>query len=164
MRRVLSSVVALTLFLAVPFSTWAKPSVVLEITTAREVVETSDGKELRKIVPAVKIDPGQTLIYTLKYRNDGDETATNALISNPIHKDTVYLVGTATGVGSEITFSIDGGKSFKKPTLLTYEITAPGGKSVKKTATPEEYTDIQWLFSAIAPGQKGEVSFQVKVK
>lgn len=164
MRRVLSVVVVLTVFLAVPFSAWAKPAVLLEITTAREVVEMIKGKEVRKIVPAVKVEPGQTLIYTLKYRNAGDEKATNAVINNPISKDTVYLVGTATGADSEITFSIDGGKNFKQPTLLTYEITEPSGKIVKKTAAPEEYTNIQWLVREIAPGQQGEVAFQVKVK
>lgn len=164
MRRAMSTGIVVTLFLALPFSAWAKPAVVLEMTSAREVMEMSNGQEVRKIVPSVVIEPGQTLIYTLKYRNDGDEKATNVVINNPIPKDTVYLVGSATGLGSEIAFSIDGGKSFKQPTLLTYEIAAADGKIVKKMAAPEEYTHVQWLVKEIGPGQKGEVAFQVKVK
>lgn len=164
MRRAMSTVVILTLFLALPFCAWAKPAIVLEMTSAREVLEMSKGQEVRKIVPSVVIEPGQTLIYTLKYRNDGDEKATNVVINNPIPKDTVYLVGSATGLGSEIAFSIDGGKSFKQPTLLTYEIAAADGKIVKKMAAPEEYTHVQWVVKEIGPGQKGEVAFQVKVK
>lgn len=164
MRRVLSIVVVLSIFLAAPFCAWAKPVVILEITTSREVVEIINGKEIRKIVPSVVVEPGQTLIYTLKYRNDGDEKATNVMINNPIPKDTAYVVGSATGLGSEIAFSIDGGKSYKQPTLLTYEMADPEGKSVKKMAAPEEYTNVQWLVKEIGPGQKGEVTFQVKVK
>ncbi len=164
MRRLLSFMTVMGFFLVIPYGAWAKPAIALKISTAREVVKTINGEEVRKIVPAVKIEPGQTLIYTLQYRNNGDEKATNAVINNPIPKGTVYLVGSATGADSEITFSIDGGKSFKQPTLLTYEITEPGGKSLKKTAAPEEYTHVQWLIKEINPGQQGEVTFHVKVQ
>lgn len=164
MRRVLSTVVVAAFLLATPIGAWAKPSIVLEVTSAREVVETINGKEVRKIVPTAKVEPGQTLIYTIKYRNEGDEKATRVAISNPIPKDTVYLVGSATGPGSEIAFSIDGGKSYKQPTLLSYEIIGPDGKAVKKVAAPDEYTHVQWLVPVVEPGQHGEVSFQVKIK
>ena len=164
MRRVLSVVVVWSFFLAAPVFAWGKPAIVVEMTTAREVVEKVNGQEVRKIVPATGVEPGQPLIYTIKYRNNGDEKATNVVINNPIPGGTVYLVGSATGAGGEITFSIDGGKSFKQPTLLSYEITDPGGKTVRKVATPEEYTNVQWLIKEVAPGQGGEVSFQVKVR
>ena len=164
MRGGLSIVFLAMFLLAMPLGAWAKPAIVLEVTSAREVVEKIDGKEVRKIVPTAKIEPGQTLIYTLKYRNDGDEKATDVAINNPIPDNTVYVVGSATGAGSEISFSIDGGKSFKQPTLLTYEITDSTGKAVKKMVAPAEYTHIQWLVREIAPGQRGEMLFQVKVK
>lgn len=164
MRRVLSTVAVAVFLLATPLVVWAKPAIVLEMTSAREVVEEINGKEIRKIVPATKFEPGQTLIYTIKYRNEGDEKATRVAINNPIPKDTVYVIGSAVGVGSEIAFSIDGGKSYKQPTLLTYEITGPDGKAAKKIAAPEEYTHVQWLVGVVEPGQHGEVSFQVKIK
>lgn len=163
MRGVLSTVVVLTFMLVAPFGAWAKPVVVLEMTTAREVVEVVNGKEVRKLVPSTKVEPGQAMLFTLKYRNEGDEKATNVVINNPIPKDTVYLVGSARGLDSEITFSIDGGKTFRPPTLLTYEMTDLDGKKAKKMAAPDEYTNVQWVVREILPGQQGEVSFQVKV-
>lgn len=164
MQRFLSIMIALLGVSVMPLGAWAKPSLVVETSTALEVVEKVDGREVHRIVPTTQVEPGQTLIYTIKYRNDGDEKATNVVINNPIPKDTVYLVGSATGLGSSITFSIDGGKNFKQPTLLTYEITEPDGRVVNKVAAPEEYTHVQWIVREVAPGQHGEVSFQVKVK
>ena len=38
------------------------------------------------------------------------------------------------------------------------------GKTQKRVATPEEYTDIRWTIPTIAAGEKGSVSFKVKVK
>lgn len=164
MLRIMSSVVALALSLAFSAGAWAKPAIIVEMTTAREVTETVNGREVRKIVPVASVEPGQVIIYTLRYRNDGDEKATSVVINNPVPPDTVYLVGSASGAGSEISFSIDGGKSFKQPTLLTYEMTDPEGKVVRKVAAPEEYTNVQWLIREILPGQQGEVAFQVRIK
>jgi uncharacterized repeat protein (TIGR01451 family) len=163
MRRVLSAVAILSFFLVAPLTAWAKPQIVLELSTAREVVEKVDGKEVRKIVPTDQAEPGQTLIYLIKYRNDGDETATNVVIDGPIPGGTTYLPGSASEKG-ELSFSIDGGQTHQKPTLLTYEITNPDGSKEKRTASPEQYTNIRWQIPAVAAGAKDEVSFQVKVK
>jgi uncharacterized repeat protein (TIGR01451 family) len=163
MRRVLSAVAILSFFLVGPVTTWANPRIVLELSTAREVVEKVDGKEVRKIVPTDQAEPGQTLIYLIKYRNDGDETATNVVIDGPIPAGTIYLPGSASEKG-ELSFSIDGGQTHRKPSLLTYEITNPDGSKEKRSASPEQYTSIRWQIPQLAAGAKDEVSFQVKVK
>jgi uncharacterized repeat protein (TIGR01451 family) len=163
MRRVLSSVVVLSFFLAAPIGAWAKPLIILEITSSREVVEKVNGEEVRKIVPTDQAEPGQILIYTIKYRNDGDETATNVVVDDPIPAGTIYLPGSATEKG-EMNFSIDGGKTYKKPSLLTYEITNPDGSMEKRSASPEQYTNIRWQLPQVAAGARDELRFQVKVK
>jgi len=163
MRRVLSALVVLSFFLVAPITAWAKPSIVLEISTAREVVEKVDGQEVRKVVPTDQAEPGETLIYTIKYRNDGDEAATNVVIDDPIPHGTIFLPGSASEKG-ELTFSIDDGRTYKKPSLLTYEITNPDGSKDKRTASPEQYTNIRWQIPEVAAGGRDEVSFQVKVK
>ena len=63
-----------------------------------------------------------------------------------------------------ITFSIDDGKTFKKPSLLTYEVKNQNGAMEKRTASPEEYTHIRWVIDKIDAGAKGTVGFQVKIK
>jgi hypothetical protein len=86
------------------------------------------------------------------------------VVDNPIPKETTYVVGSANGAGSDITFSINNGKDFKKPTLLTYEVKGPDGKSIKKKASPEQYTNVRWVISTVPPGKGGEVSFKARVK
>ena len=104
------------------------------------------------------------MIYTISYVNSGSEAATSAVLDDPIPKGTVYVNGSAFCIEDDVTFSIDGGKSFKKPSLLTYEITLPGGKVEKKVASPEQYTNIRWTIPKVPAGGKGQVGFKVKVK
>jgi len=70
------------------------------------------------------------------------------------------LAGSAFGNDAEITFSIDNGKTFKKPSLLTYEVKLPSGKIEKRTASPEQYTHIRWTVSVIPAHGSGQVVFR----
>ena len=119
---------------------------------------------VKKMVAAKAIDPGDVIFYTLSYVNSGDDVATNAVMDDPIPKGTVYLAGSAFGNDAEITFSIDSGKTFKKPSLLTYEVKLPSGKIEKRTASPEQYTHIRWTVSVIPAHGSGQVGFQVRMK
>jgi uncharacterized repeat protein (TIGR01451 family) len=148
----------------IPFSAMAEPQVEIKTVSEKEILEKVNGREITKIVPATEIEPGQNMIFRLKYANTGDEKATNVVINNPIPKDTAYLVGSAFGKNSKITFSIDSGQTFKKPSLLKYEVQGPNGKLVTKLASPENYTDIRWIIKEIIPGAQGEVGFKIKVK
>ncbi len=142
----------------------AKPLISVSITAEKEVTVRKDSKKATKRVAATRIDPGDIVFYTLNYINSGDEAATRAVMDDPIPLGTVYLPGSAFGADAEITFSIDGGKTFKKPSLLTYEVKLPNGKSEKRTASPEEYTHIRWVIDRIDAGAKGTVGFQVRIK
>ncbi len=142
----------------------AKPLISVSITAEKEVTVKKNSQKATKRVAATRIDPGDIVFYTLNYINSGDEAATRAVMDDPIPLGTVYLPGSAFGADAEITFSIDGGKTFKKPSLLTYEVKLPNGKSEKRTASPEEYTHIRWVIDRIDAGAKGTVGFQVRIK
>jgi uncharacterized repeat protein (TIGR01451 family) len=161
-RKSLQLILALA-FLA-PAMVVAQPQVTVNMTAEKEVVEKVAGKAVKKRVPAKSTNPGETLIFTLQYKNQGNEKATNVKVDNPIPKDTVYIVGSGIGKNSKMLFSIDGGKTYKEPSLLTYEETLPGGKKVKKQASPEQYTHVRWVIDEILPGKEGKVGFQVRVK
>lgn len=156
------TIVALAL-LALPLAAWAAPQININIKAEKEVVVTEDGKQVKKIVEAKEIFPGETIFYTLNYQNAGTETAANVAITDPIPAGTAYLPGSASEAG-DLAFSIDQGKSYKKPSLLTYEVNTPEGKKEKRVASPEEYTHIRWTLPSVAAGAQGSVSFQVKVK
>jgi uncharacterized repeat protein (TIGR01451 family) len=104
------------------------------------------------------------IFYTLSYVNSGEDAATNAVLDDPIPKGTVYIDGTASGKDADITFSIDDGKTFKKPSLLTYEIKLPNGEMEKKMVSFEKYTHIRWTIGMVPAHGSGQVGFQVRVK
>jgi uncharacterized repeat protein (TIGR01451 family) len=153
---VFSSLAAI-LLLAGPAS--AKPRVVIEIHQFKEV---ADGKTT-KLVPATSANPGDVVEYQLDFRNEGDETATNAVIEDPVPKGTTYLANSAGGQGAEITFSSDKGQTFAVPVRLTYEVKLPTGATEKRVATPAEYTNVRWTVKEVPAGAKGRVVFRVRV-
>jgi uncharacterized repeat protein (TIGR01451 family) len=155
---------ALLAFLTVPVAALASPNVTVNITAEKNVTVVKDGKKATRRVQANKVGPNEIIFYTVSYTNKGDEVATNAVVDDPIPGGLVYLPGSAFGEGADITFSIDGGKTYKKPSLLTYEITNKDGKAEKRTASPEEYTNIRWTIQSIPPGGSGSVGFKAKLK
>jgi uncharacterized repeat protein (TIGR01451 family) len=158
MKREVLLVTLLSFLLASVVS--AKPLLSISMKAEKEVQINN----VTKRVAAEKINPGDVIFYSMEYRNTGDEAATGAVLEDPIPRGTVYLDGSAFGNDAEITFSIDGGKTFKKPSLLTYEVELPGGKREKRTASPEQYTHIRWIISMIPAHGSGLVGFQARVK
>jgi uncharacterized repeat protein (TIGR01451 family) len=141
----------------------AKPRIAVNITQAKEVVETTPAGKVTKLVPTNAAAPGDVLEYTLTYTNQGDEAATNAVIEDPIPKGTTFQAGSATGENAEITFSSDGGKTFAQAVKLTYDFKLPTGGVERRVATPAEYTNIRWTLVKVPPGGSGKVSFRVRV-
>ena len=159
MKKFIPLLIALV-FLMLSAEVFAKPLISISIKAEKEVTVNN----VTKKVVADTIDSGDVIFYTLIYVNSGNEAATNAVLNDPIPKGTVYVAGSAIGDNADITFSIDNGKTFKKPSLLTYEIKQPNGKVEKKAASPEQYTDIRWTITKVPAGGKGKVEFKVKVK
>ncbi len=142
----------------------ADPNIQLDMTVTKEVVVEENGQQVTQWVVADDIEPGQKLRYTVRYLNVGDEPATEVRIENPIPDLTVYLSDSASGEGSKIVFSADGGKSYGAPDEVTYEVAVFGGGTDTRKANPERYTNIRWLIDEVPPGSTGEVSFVVLVE
>lgn len=106
------------------------------------------------------VTPGETIQSTIYYKNSGSEVAEDVVIQNRVPDSTIYISGSAKGSGSVITFSVDGGKSFNKPSKL--KIRGPDGK--KRKAEPKDYTHIKWVVSRAEPGKEGHVLFRAKIE
>jgi uncharacterized repeat protein (TIGR01451 family) len=163
MKKLVHFTIVVTALL-LPLTVFAKPLVSVNMKAEKDVTVTVKGEKTTKRVAATNINPGDVIFYTLNYVNSGDEAATNAVLDDPIPKGTVYLPGSAFGKDADISFSIDSGNTFKKPSLLTYEVKLPNGKTEKKSASPEEYTNIRWTVSVIPANGSGQVGFQVRMK
>jgi uncharacterized repeat protein (TIGR01451 family) len=158
MKKIIPLLIALV-FLMLSAEVFAKPLISVSMKAEKEVIVNKE----KKMIAADKVNSGDVIFYTLSYVNSGNEAATNAVLDDPIPKGTVYLDGSAFGKDADITFSIDGGKTFKKPSLLTYEVKI-SGKTEKKTASPEQYSNIRWTISVVPAKGSGQIGFQVKVK
>jgi uncharacterized repeat protein (TIGR01451 family) len=142
----------------------ADPNIQLDMDVTKEIVVEENGQEVTRWVEAEDIEPGQKLRYTVRYLNVGDEPATEVRIENPVPDLTVYLSDSASGEGSKIVFSADGGQNYGAPDEVTYEVAVFGGGTDRRQASPERYTNIRWLIDEVLPGTAGEVSFVVLVQ
>lgn len=142
---------------------YAKPELKMAMTAEKEVTVTEAGKKVVKRVPAQSSAPGEVLIYTLSYKNTGDEKAVDVKLDNPLPAGTRYVADSASGANSRISYSVDGGKTFAAPGELSVE-RSQGGKVEKVKASAADYTTIRWLITEVKPGQSGEVSFRAQVQ
>src|SRR5680860_314682 len=125
------------------------------------VTTTADGVDVTEIVPATTVIPGEEVIYTTYYNNKSNQVADKIVITNPVPENTRYKPNSAVGADTEITYSIDGGKSFAAPEALM--VTAKNGE--QRVARPSEYTHIRWAYEPVLPpGKKGNVQFRVVLR
>jgi uncharacterized repeat protein (TIGR01451 family) len=136
--------------------------VVLESLIQREIeVVNADGEKEIKLVEAGNAIPGDELIFTVTYTNQGTEPAENVVLVNPVPEHTQYIDGSAGGENTAITFSVDGGGSYDLPENLM--VTGEDGKS--RTAQAREYTHLRWVRTGdLPPAEGGKVFFRVRLK
>ncbi len=160
MNKIIKICAAVVVTLLMPIVAFA--DLTLSIKAEKEIAVVKNGKNELKRVKAKSFEPGDTVFYTISYKNTGTEVVTNAIIDDPVPKNTSYVQDSAVGADADITFSIDKGKSYKKPLMLSYEIKGKNGEV--RQAKPEEYTNIRWTISKVPPGGSGHVEFRVRVK
>jgi uncharacterized repeat protein (TIGR01451 family) len=159
-KRFSSIIIMFTVLCVIGSPAWAVGKSSIELTSVAELEKEAfneEGMKVLKRVPAAKVIPGDEVIYTISYSNQGKEKADNVLITNPIPEHMLYQNGSASGTGSSITFSVDGGKTYDLPEKLT--IVNSNGKKVP--AKSSDFTHIRWtLNQSVKPGEKGQVVYR----
>ncbi|MDP2226513.1 MAG: hypothetical protein Q8J78_03440 [Moraxellaceae bacterium] len=161
-----NAVIAVFLALALPVlaaPVLAKPDLKMSIVAEKEIKVEENGKTVVKRVPATDTVAGEVLFYTLTYSNAGDEKATAVKVDNPLPQGVKYVAESASGAGADVSFSVDGGKSFAKPAQLTVE-KVKAGKKEKVKAEAVDYTTIRWVITEVKPGQTGQLGFHAQVQ
>ena len=145
-------------FAADPGSIELRSSAEVEI----EIVNEKGEKELKRGgAEEAEVYPGDEVIFTTHYKHVGKKPADNVVITNPVPKHMIYTGRSAEGKGTEILFSIDGGKTYDKPSKL--KVRTMDGK--ERVASPSDYTHIRWSFKAdLKQGEEGSVTFRAKLK
>jgi len=125
-----------------------------------EVINAEGVKEVKRI-EAARVVPGDEVIYTIHYMNVGKESADSVVITNPVPSHMMYKDGSASGEGTAITFSVDGGKTYASPENL--KVLDSEGK--ERRAKASDYTHARWTFmESLLPETGGYVSFRAILK
>lgn len=134
--------------------------VVQNIAEIETVVVDKAGRKTTKREPVAVAVPGTEVIYTTRFTNKSDKPAGDIVLTNPVPEHTRFVGGSAFGLKTTVTYSIDG-KHFDVPAKL--RVTGADGK--ERAALPEEYTHVRWRYAGeLAPGKQGDVGFRVVIK
>jgi len=141
------------------------PSVAVSIDVAREVTQADpSGRLVTRHEPVKVAGPGDVLVYTLSAENVGNSPAFRARLRDQIPAGTVLLTDSVAPDGAQITASLDGGSTWQAFPVFV-DRRAEDGSSQRVPAPPEAYTHLQWLLAGqIAPGERREVSFKVRIQ
>lgn len=147
----------------------AQPKVQLRLTADKKMVQKdAAGKDKVTWVSLqgnVTVQPGDVLRYTVTGANNGSRPATNLVVTQPIPKQTAYVLNSSSTIKSTatVTYSIDNGKTFVA--TPTVQVKLANGKVETRPAPAEIYTHVRWKFTdAIATKATIGAVYQVRVK
>ena len=132
------------------------PASPLEIRSIAEA-----GRKTVKLIPADRVVPGDRVIYTLEVRNTGATALDAPTVTHPVPEHMRYIADSAVGPGAEVSYSVDGGRSFERAENLTVQ--GPDGRL--RPAVAADYTDIRWqLKNSLKANSVAFVRFRALVK
>jgi uncharacterized repeat protein (TIGR01451 family) len=119
------------------------------------------GRESRKVVAADRVVSGDAVMYTLEVRNTAASSVPRPTVTYPIPEHMTYTPDSAVGPGTDVTYSVDAGRSFDAPENL--KVQEPGGQM--RAATAADYTHIRWqLKNALKGNSVAFVRFRAQMK
>jgi uncharacterized repeat protein (TIGR01451 family) len=134
----------------------------IELTTTAETEQTytnEQGQQATRLVPVAKALPGDEVVWTVTAKNLCSKPADSIVIANPVPEHMTLLANTAVGVGTRITYSIDG-KDFKPVDALSVR----DANGATRNAQPAEIRYIRWAYSAaFTPGATAFVRYRAIV-
>jgi uncharacterized repeat protein (TIGR01451 family) len=135
----------------------------ISIRSIAEVEQSrqSQGRETTKLIPADRVVSGDTVIYTLEVRNTAPISVRRPIVTYAIPTHMTYLPESAVGPGTEVTYSVDAGRSFDAPENL--KVQEAGGQL--RAATAADYTHIRWqLKNPLKGNSVAFVRFRAQMK
>lgn len=112
--------------------------------------------ETPELVAPEGVVPGDTLVFTTSYSNEGASAVNDFVIVNPVPADLILTDDAAAA--TEV--SIDGGAKWGR--LADLKVVESDGE--ERPATTSDITHMRWVFSRVAPSEKGEVRFSATVR
>ena len=121
-----------------------------------EKTVTENGVSSVQLLDPKVVVPGDRLLFTTRYQNDGTAAVTNFVVTNPL-PSAVALAGEAA---AETEVSVDGGKSWG----LLSALKVSDGQGGQRAASTSDVTHVRWTVARIAPGASGQVEYRAIVR
>jgi uncharacterized repeat protein (TIGR01451 family) len=113
------------------------------------------------LAPADRVVSGDWVIYTLDVRNTAATTVRAPTVTYPVPEHMSYVAESAVGPATEISYSVDGGRSFDAAENL--KVQAADGQL--RPAAAADYTHIRWhLKNSLKGNSVAFVRFRARVK
>ncbi|MEZ5896236.1 MAG: hypothetical protein R3C40_06915 [Parvularculaceae bacterium] len=131
---------------------------IIAIQTVEKEVMSLDaqGRETTSRIAAQMVTPGETVVYSLSFKNASTQPAEDLVLVMPVPDAVVYVEGSVEGAPASISFSADGGETYVARGRLTI---VENGEP--RAARGDEITHIKWTLSApVAPEGEGWVSYK----
>jgi uncharacterized repeat protein (TIGR01451 family) len=108
-----------------------------------------------KLVSANRVNPGDIIVYRIAASNISTRSINNLVVNQKIRPGTTYVLNSATPArGAELTYSIDGGRTYASQPMLG-----------KKPAAANNYTNVRWAFTGgVAPKSQSNLSYEVRIR
>jgi hypothetical protein len=160
-----ASLLVVATWLAAASAASASPKLELKMSSAVQVVTPNENGEASvTYTPGDSAQPRDRVLYTIEYRNAGDETAKKVSMVGAISPNAAFVQVVDGGSAAEIRFSADGGKTFATPPFK-FSTRDADGKSVTREATADDYTHIRFtLTGPVAPEASGHVGYLVQIR
>lgn len=104
----------------------------------RDIVVSST---LERIAAADQAIAADELVVSVKVTNATEHVVDSIRITSPVPAGANYVPQSASGPGSEVLFSIDGGRTFGRP----HELLLPSVDGGTLAADPALYTHVRWI-------------------
>ena len=120
-----------------------------------------EGREISKLLPADRVVSGDWLVYTLEVRNLSPTPAPHPTVTYPVPEHMSYVADSAVGPATEVSYSVDGGRSFDAPENLKIQ----DADGQRRPAVAADYTHIRWQLKKSLKGNSvAFVRFRARAK
>lgn len=126
-----------------------------DVMLVKTEVDASGNAVTKLVAPDIAV-PGDKVVFTTAYQNNGAEAATNAVIRNPLNP----AVRLADDADPDLSVSVDGGKAWGK----LAELTILNEDGTSRAAIAADVTHVRWTLDRVEPGASGTVEFYAIIR
>ena len=159
LSKLVSTIFGIIVLGLMPMATPVHAQQPVELKGDVKVVKTTtdkQGKPKEELLPPDVVVPGDRLVFSTSYMNNGVEPVENFVVYNPIPS----AVRLADDADPDLTVSVDGGKNWGR----LAELVVVNEDGTSRPAQTADVTHIRWTLAVVEPGQGGRLEYPAIIR